>query len=91
LLVKPKPVDTQSTHLGNIDVSNHLIIHVYKGAALGLTAKDTEGGYEVYVLSGNSNRGVGNDGRLGRHGEMIRGGDVEAAEVFCRRLRENPS
>src|SRR5579872_4781619 len=71
LLVKLKLLTLNQPHLGNIDVSNQLIIHVNKGAALGLMVEDTEGRDKVDVLGAARNRGAGDDGRLRRHSETV--------------------
>ena len=62
-----EPIDTQSTHLGNIDVGDYFIIHVDKGVTLGIVVKDAKGSCKVHVLSGTSNGSVGDNGGFSQH------------------------
>jgi hypothetical protein len=53
-------------------VFNDLLVHINEGLMFAFMIKAAEGGNEVDVLGGPSNRGAWDDGRLGRHVEMLR-------------------
>ena len=80
-------IDIQSTHLGNGDIFDHLLVHIDEGAGFGVAIEDTERGYEVYGLGGDWDRSPGNDRGFGGHGEIVmQEGGVGTAEVFCGKL-----
>ena len=65
IVSQAESIDTQSTHLRNIDVSNNFLVHIYEGAALRLAVEHAKGCDKVNILGGTSDRGAGNDGRFG--------------------------
>ena len=67
LLVNSKSMTLNQPYLWDIDVFNHLLIHVNEGPTLRITVEMGVRGDKVDVLDGTSNRSVGDDGRLRRH------------------------